>query len=116
MCPVNSVTHVPGPYPLGSPHRGTASVRGVGYAPELRQLDRDSDFIADLPDFSATAAQAEVITVATQRDFLIYPADTAHLPGSRRFVFSQVPHQGLVIEEEVIRWVVGTICEPKITP
>ncbi len=67
---------------LGSPHRGTALVNSLALAPEHRQLEPGSTFLEQLPDFRSSAPEAEVTTVATERDFIVYPRDSSHLPGS----------------------------------
>lgn len=86
---------------LGSPHRGTAVVRGVAHAPEHRQLERGSAFLERLPDFCASAPHAEVTTVAAERDLIVYPKGTSHLPGCRAVDLAHSNHQALLTDAEV---------------
>ena len=94
---------------LGSPHHGTAAVRGTRGAPESRQLDPGSRFLASLPVFSDSAPQSRIFTAAAERDFVVYPKTTSHLPGSRAVDFPEISHPGLLTESEVIRYVVEVL-------
>ena len=94
---------------LGSPHRGTASARDARLLPETRQLEPGSPFLESLPDFRTSAPQAEVFTVAAQRDFIVSPQRTSHLPGSRPMEFPDSCHPGLITEDEVIESVAATL-------
>ncbi len=101
---------------LGSPHRGTAAVLGVSSAtglgaPEYRQLDPDSTFLSELPVFSQSAPRARVVTIATERDYIVYPHQTSHLPGARAIDFSTASHPGLITEKAVIQCVVESLSE-----
>lgn len=97
---------------LGSPHAGTAAARGGRLAPELSDLAAGSPFLAELPDFRASAPQAEVITVAAERDFVVYPRSTSHLAGARAVDFPRYSHPGLLTEGEVIDFVAGALTAP----
>lgn len=94
---------------LGSPHRGTAAVRDVFGAPEYRQLEPGSAFLARLPAFDESAPRSEVTTFATRRDYVVYPVSTSHLPGTREIDLTTVSHPGLITERGVIRRVVEVL-------
>jgi pimeloyl-ACP methyl ester carboxylesterase len=98
---------------LGSPHRGTAVVRGAAFAPEHKQLVPGSAFIENLPDFRTLAPQAEVTTVAAARDFIVYPTSTSHLPGTRAVVLAHANHQSLLTDAEVLELVVERLAAGK---
>ncbi|MCP3962818.1 MAG: hypothetical protein GY719_33690 [bacterium] len=97
---------------LGSPHRGTAAVRGVSLAPEAHQLAIGSAFLASLPDFRDSAPEAELVTCAAELDFIVYPKSTSHPPGSRAVDFEDPSHPGLVTNREVIAFVAETLSAP----
>lgn len=97
---------------LGSPHHGTGAAYRTPLAPETRHLQPGSADLDDLPDFAASAPSAEVITIAAERDFIVFPRSTAHLPGSRAVDFPGVSHPGLVTEREVIDYVVEALVTP----
>ena len=94
---------------LGSPHRGTAAVRGVRLAPEARQLAIGSRFLAALPDLLDSAPDAELFTCAAELDFIVYPKSTSHPPGSRAVDFERPSHPGLVADRDVIAFVAETL-------
>ncbi len=98
---------------LGSPHRGTAALRGMAFAPEHRQLEPGSAFLDHLPDFRTSAPQAVVTTIAAERDFIVYPNSTSHLPGTRAVDLADTNHQGLLTEAEAITAVIENL---EITP
>ena len=91
---------------LGSPHRGTAVVRGLAMAPEHKQLEPGSRFLNELPDFRTCAPDAEVTTVAAERDFIVYPKSTSHLEGARTVDLADANHQSLLTERQAFE-VVG---------
>ncbi len=84
---------------LGSPHRGTVVARGP--APEVRQLVPGSPFLESLPDFSVSVPDAEVTTVAAERDFIVYPKSSSHLPGVREVDLANANHQSLLTDGAV---------------
>ena len=83
---------------LGSPHQGTASVRGFGWLalPELRAMHRRSELLAGLPELTALLPEAEVIAVAGTSDTVVYPVSSALAPGARSVVLPDVGHAGLL--------------------
>ncbi len=101
---------------LGTPHRGTAVVRGAAFAPEHRQLSPGSGFIEKLPDFRTLAPDAEVTTVTAERDFIVYPRSTSHLPGTHAVVLERANHQSLLTDAEVHDLVVERLRTTPTTP
>ncbi len=97
---------------LGSPHRGTAAVSGAAFSPELRQLEPGSPFLESLPDFQASAPGAEVTTVAAERDFIVYPKSTSHLPGTRAVDLAHSNHQSLLTESAVQKLLAELLAGP----
>jgi len=86
---------------LGSPHAGTAAPRGFAWLPDVRGLSRRSVELAALADYATLAPQAEVTTVAARRDFIVYPYDSALLPGTAQVIFEELGHMGLLVYPEV---------------
>lgn len=86
---------------LGTPHHGTALLRWFRSGPVYRMMSRESEFLRELPELATTAPQAEVLTVATAHDLVVYPVETAHLPGARQVTLEGVGHVGLLTEREV---------------
>lgn len=88
---------------LGSPHRGTVVARGP--APEVLKLKRGSPFLERLPGFRESTPGAGVMTVAAERDFIVYPKSTSHLPGARAVELAHANHQSLLTEPSIQRLV-----------
>lgn len=94
---------------LGTPHRGTASVRGpLWLAPEARDLSRRSGLLAELPSLGALLPAARVTTVAGDFDLVVYPRATCHDEATRNVVLP-VGHAGLVALPRGIATVVQAI-------
>lgn len=101
---------------LGSPHRGTAGARGpIGWLPEPADLHRRSRLLADLPDFRALAPRASVFTIGGTLDLVVYPPETAHLEGTRRFDLP-VGHLGLVVDPGMARFVADLLTGGEPSP
>lgn len=84
---------------LGTPHHGTASSRGMPLPHcDLEQMKRRSSWLAALPGF---ARHIDVVTVAAERDFVVYPSSTCHLPGARHVQIAGVGHAGLLTNRRV---------------
>lgn len=79
---------------LGSPHQGTASLRGLPLGRAVRRLGRGSPLLAELP---ALAAE-HVTTVAAVPDLIVYPASTCHLPGADHVDLPGIGHAGLLTD------------------
>jgi hypothetical protein len=83
---------------LGTPHHGTGLLSWLRFGPVYRMMSRDSVFLEELPDFQESAPHAEVTTVATAQDLVVYPVSTCHLPGAREVTLSGIGHLGLLTE------------------
>ena len=92
---------------LGSPHRGTASLRGLPLGAAIRRLGRRSTLLAGLPALPAD----HVTTVAAIPDLIVYPASTCHLPGSHCVDLPGVGHAGLLTRPEAIGAVLHALCD-----
>ena len=91
---------------LGSPHRGTASLRGLPLGQAIHRLGRRSTLLAGLPALPAD----HVTTVAGIPDLIVYPASTCHLPGSHCVDLPGVGHAGLLTRPEAIGAVLHALC------
>lgn len=95
---------------LGSPHHGTAGARWPARIwPEAAGLARRSGWIAELPDFQTVAPSARAVTIGGSADYVVYPLDTCHLPGTERIDFHGVGHAGLLTNPEVVDTVVEVL-------
>jgi pimeloyl-ACP methyl ester carboxylesterase len=94
---------------LGSPHRGTASPRGVAWFADVRELSRRSPVLAHLPGLPELAPAARLTTIASTRDFIVYPHDSALVPGAEQALFHDVGHAGLLVHPEVVAEVVRAV-------
>ena len=93
---------------LGSPHHGTAGARWpVRLWPEAGGLARGSDWIASLPTLAEVAPDARTVTLAGSADYIVYPQDTAHLPGSEHVDLHGIGHAGLLTDERVMDTVIA---------
>lgn len=91
---------------LGTPHRGTAAGRGLGWTPEIRALKRRSALLAQLPALPALVPHGRVVTVASTADTVVYPVETALADGAEPVVLDGVGHAGLLTDRgvfEVVR-------------
>jgi pimeloyl-ACP methyl ester carboxylesterase len=86
---------------LGTPHHGTALLRWFRSGPVYRMMSRESKFLRELPDFAHSTPQAEVLTVATAHDLVVYPVETAYLPGAHQVTLEGIGHVGMLTEREV---------------
>lgn len=86
---------------LGTPHHGTAFLRWLRSGPVYRMMSLKSEFWRELPVFATSAPQAEVLTVATAHDLVVYPVETAHLPEAEQVTLEGVGHVGMLTEREV---------------
>lgn len=96
---------------LGSPHHGTAFLRTIRRGPVYEMMGRDVPFLERLPVFADSAPQAEVITVATLHDLVVYPVETAHLAGAQQITLEEVGHIGL-LAERLVHDVVADVLAP----
>jgi len=94
---------------LGSPHQGTALLTRFRSGPVYRAMGPESPELAELPDFAASAPAARVVTVASAHDLVVYPVETAHLPGARQVTLAGIGHLGLLTEARVHRLVVEAL-------
>ena len=81
---------------LGSPHGGTAAVRGIAWLPELAAMHRRSALLSDLPPLSDLVPHGRVVTVAGAADTVVYPTSTSMDPGAEGIVLHGVGHAGLL--------------------
>ncbi len=81
---------------LGSPHRGTAAARWIPLLPEVRALKRRSELLASLPTLVELLPHGRVVTIAAEADTLVYPLETALVPGAHHVVLPGMGHAGLL--------------------
>ncbi len=87
---------------LGSPHHGTGLLSWLRFGPVYQMMSRESDFIRGLADFQESAPGAEVTTVATEHDLVVYPVSTCRLSGSREINLRGIGHLGLLMAADVL--------------
>ncbi|MEQ1567030.1 MAG: alpha/beta fold hydrolase [Myxococcota bacterium] len=103
---------------LGSPHRGTAAARGIPLLPEVRALKRRSKLLAELPQLPEMLPRARLVSIAGTADTVVYPLDTALVPGTHHVVLPGVGHAGLLASEvawEAVRKALDA-AETELTP
>lgn len=83
---------------LGSPHHGTAAARGIPLLPEIRALKRRSALLKGLPHLTDLLPHARIIAVAGDADTVVYPLETALVPGAESIVLEGIGHAGLLTE------------------
>lgn len=86
---------------LGTPHHGTGLLRRLRFGPVYRMMAPGAPYLEELPAFAESAPGAEVTTVASRHDLVVYPVETAHLEGAERITLEGVGHLGLLTEREV---------------
>lgn len=96
---------------LGSPHHGTAAVRWIRRGAIHRMLALGSDYLRQLADFRSLAAHADVTTVASQHDLVVYPVETSHLAGTRQVTLEEVSHLGLMTDPRALDEIAGALSE-----
>lgn len=83
---------------LGSPHRGTASVRGFGRLalPEMRAMHRRSEILRELPELRELLPDAELVTIAGTADTVVYPPSTSLDAQTRTVLLPDIGHASLL--------------------
>lgn len=94
---------------LGSPHAGTAALRGLPRWLELADLRRRAPLLTGLPALSALAPHAAIVTVAGHRDAIVYPPEACHEPRARAITLPRVGHAGLLVAPEAVGAVVEAL-------
>jgi len=92
---------------LGTPHQGTALLGWIRHGPVWRMMGRGSDYLRRLPTIAAAAPAAELTTIASAHDLIVYPSECVHLAGARRVDLEGVGHLGLLTEaavQERVAW------------
>lgn len=92
---------------LGSPHAGTAGIRGLPLGRAVQRLGRRSNLLSGLASIPAE----RVTTVAGIPDLVVYPASTCHLPGSGCVDLVGIGHAGLLTHPDAIAVVVDALCD-----
>ena len=80
---------------LGSPHHGTELARfGVGH--NVRQMRYGNEWLSTLAaDELGMGAGHTVVSISTENDNLVYPPESADLPGARNIRLKGVGHVSL---------------------
>lgn len=94
---------------LGTPHQGTALLGWFRYGPVWRMMGRGSEYLRLLPTIAAAASAAEVTTIASAHDLIVYPSECAHLEGARQLDLDRVGHLGLLVDGAVLELVAGLL-------
>lgn len=98
---------------LGTPHHGTGLLRRLRFGPVYRMMARGAPYLEELPTFAESAPHAEVTTVASRHDLVVYPVETAHLDGAERITLEGIGHLGLLTEREVHELVGERLAPPE---
>ncbi len=101
---------------LGSPHHGTGLLSWIRFGPVYEMMGFDSDFIKEVPDFQTSTPRAEVTTVATEQDLIVYPVATCYLKGSRQVTLNGIGHLGLLTEPRVMGLVAEALTPEPLIP
>ena len=91
---------------LGTPHQGTAAVRGLAWLPELRALSRRSDLLAELPLLRELLPHARLVTVGSTGDTIVYPVGSTLEPYTENVLLHGIGHAGLLTHERAL----ATVC------
>jgi triacylglycerol esterase/lipase EstA (alpha/beta hydrolase family) len=91
---------------LGSPHAGTAGARGLPLT-TVKALGRRSPLLKELSTFPESA---RLTTIAARHDLVVYPQETAYLPGARVIELDGPGHTGLLTSRACITQVVEVVC------
>ncbi|MCB9881774.1 MAG: alpha/beta fold hydrolase [Planctomycetes bacterium] len=82
---------------LASPHGGTEGALGLGCFPDVRQMQPGSGFLEGLPGLEELVPKARRFTVSVERDYIVYPRATCHLPGCEARHVPKLGHVGLMV-------------------
>ncbi|MCP4504066.1 MAG: hypothetical protein GY822_29425 [Deltaproteobacteria bacterium] len=95
---------------LGSPHHGTAAVRGpFAVGKDAQQMSRNHTFINTLPHLFESAPQIEHIAIAAQQDYIVYPRETSLPEGAKHVVLPEPGHAGLLVHQNSIQTIVDAL-------
>ncbi len=83
---------------LGSPHGGTGVLQWIRFGPVYRMMGRGSPFLLALPSFEQSAPAVRLTTIASRHDLIVYPVETAHLPGARQVTVEGLGHLGMLTD------------------
>lgn len=87
---------------LGTPHRGTAAVRGMPWLPELRALSRRSDLLQQLPLLRELLPHAQLVTVGSTGDTVVYPVASTLEPYTQNVLLHEIGHTGLLTHQRAL--------------
>jgi hypothetical protein len=94
---------------LGSPHRGTAAVRGLVFiGPDAAEMHRRSSVLGELPLFGDSAPHANVVQVVGTRDWIVYPLSTS-CPEGEVVCFEDLGHIGILTHRPAIEAVADAL-------
>ncbi|MBZ0089858.1 MAG: hypothetical protein K8H90_05710, partial [Thermoanaerobaculia bacterium] len=79
----------------------TALLGWFRHGPVYRTMGRDSEYLRGLPALAALAPGAEVTTIASAHDLLVYPVACAHLEGARQITLVGIGHLGLLTDRAI---------------
>lgn len=94
---------------LGSPHQGTATVTEFGLKWVKEVFHPQGEFIAQLPTFDELLPNTTVYTIASEHDWVVYPAKYAHLPETNTITVQSTSHVGLLTEPHIHQMVLDII-------
>lgn len=86
---------------LGTPHHGTGLLHSIRFGPVYRMMSREAPYLQELPTLAETAPHAEVTTLASRHDLVVYPVETAHLDGAEQVTVEGIGHLGFLTDPQV---------------
>lgn len=98
---------------LGTPHHGTGLLRRLRSGPVHRMMARGAPYVRELATFAKSAPDADVTTVASRHDLVVYPVETAYLEGAERITLEGIGHLGLLTERELHELVAERLAPPE---
>ncbi len=85
---------------IGSPHHGTALAR-LARSPAAIDMRQGSDFLRQLMSRETEARRSRLTCYWSVCDNVVFPANTATIPGARNIAVSGRPHVGLAHAPEI---------------
>jgi triacylglycerol lipase len=93
---------------IASPHEGTLAALLVPI-PEAKSVLPGGDYLRALPSLRTLLPQAQITTIASRHDFVVYPHETSRVDGGDAHEFDLIGHAELLIDPRVTGIVVEAL-------
>ncbi len=100
--------HVARVVTLGTPHAGT-QVKPNGQSTNGRQMEWQSQWLADLAASETDAIRALFRVAITTQDNIVFPQRAQTLRGVNTVVFEGIGHLQMCLDSDVINWLTGQL-------